>query len=225
VDVPSAFFIGVVDLSHHQKQTVDWQAYIAGGGVAVIHKATESLHFPDPLFAKRKKGAKAAGLLWGSYHYAGDVGADGKLQADHFLSVAEPEDNELMAFDCEKHGTLKQMEDFVARIQQVTGRLPVIYGRNLLRALMNNVTGSIVTQCALWFDDYPPEGDMPRPPLPHGWTACTLWQYTDGKNGPTPHDAPGIGHCDRNAFNGTADQLKAAWPFSLPVATSLKIAV
>jgi lysozyme len=217
VDVPQDFFIGIVDISHHQDQAMDWDAYKKGGGLAVIHKATESLDFEDKKYHERKKAAKAAGLLWGAYHFAGDVGADGVEQADHFLRFAEPDDRDLISFDCEKHGTLKQMEDFVSRIEAKTGRLPVIYGRRLLRDLMKGVKGSIVSQCALWYDDYPPDANMPRPPLPDGWTDWTLWQFTDGTNGPTPHTAPGIGRSDRNAFKGAAEELDAAWPLSLPL--------
>ena len=50
--------------------------------------------------------------------------------------------------------------------------------------------------------------------LPPGWKAYTLWQYTDGHDGPKPHTVPGIGECDRNQFDGSESDLKAQWPFT-----------
>jgi lysozyme len=46
------------------------------------------------------------------------------------------------------------------------------------------------------------------PPCRNNWT---LWQYTDRGVGPLPHSVNGIGHCDRDYFNGTAAQLKTWW--------------
>lgn len=36
----------------------------------------------------------------------------------------------------------------------------------------------------------------------------------DGNAGLLPHKVAGIGHCDRNTFNGTERAFKAAWPLS-----------
>jgi len=38
-----------------------------------------------------------------------------------------------------------------------------------------------------------------------------MWQYTDGAVGPEPHEVAGIGHCDRDMFNGAQDQLQKLW--------------
>ena len=47
--------------------------------------------------------------------------------------------------------------------------------------------------------------------VPPAWTTWTMWQYTDGAIGPEPHSVEGIGHCDRNKFNGDLDALRNLW--------------
>ena len=47
--------------------------------------------------------------------------------------------------------------------------------------------------------------------VPVNWPTWTMWQYTDGAVGPDPHQVAGIGHCDRDKFNGSEDQLRTLW--------------
>ena len=184
------------------------------GIVAVIHKATEADDFHDSQYHKRRAQAKGAGLLWGAYHFAGPPSVDGTKQADFFLDSVEPEEDEFLCFDCEKHGTLANMEAFVRRVRDKAGRYPAIYGRRLLRELMHGNSGSVAASGVLWYDEYPAaEFSVPQQHLPEGWGEWTLWQYTDGHNGSDPKSAPGIGNCDRSAFKGTQEELVAAWPF------------
>jgi GH25 family lysozyme M1 (1,4-beta-N-acetylmuramidase) len=46
---------------------------------------------------------------------------------------------------------------------------------------------------------------------PTAWSTWTMWQYTDGAIGPEPHVVDGIGHCDRDKFNGNFDALERLW--------------
>jgi hypothetical protein len=39
----------------------------------------------------------------------------------------------------------------------------------------------------------------------------TMWQYTDGVQGPPPYDVAGVGRCDRDKFNGTEADLAMFW--------------
>ena len=61
----------------------------------------------------------------------------------------------------------------------------------------------ILTRCPLWLADYNSD-----PELPSGWGHYTLWQYTDGSDGPQPHTVNGIGACDRDQFNGSESDLE-----------------
>ena len=126
----------VIDL-YHADEVTDWDRLKSAGIVAVIHKATEALHFTDSAYLKRKAIAKAKGFLWGSYHYAS--GDDPVAQANHYLDFAKPGADELICLDCErssqpKHGphvpdmTYDQLVAFVGQVQARAHRLPFVYG-------------------------------------------------------------------------------------------------
>jgi len=38
-----------------------------------------------------------------------------------------------------------------------------------------------------------------------------MWQYTDGAVGGDPKSVKGIGHCDRDRFNGSEAGLRKLW--------------
>jgi hypothetical protein len=60
----------------------------------------------------------------------------------------------------------------------------------------------------LWLAQY-----STTPHVQESWTTWWLWQYTDGRSGPTPHTVPGgqASGVDVNTYNGTAGQLIAEW--------------
>jgi len=205
-------FGGIIDISHHQR-VVDWRAVRDAGIVAVIHKATEGATFRDPLFRERRAAARAAGLLWGSYHYAGTAPvAD---QVANYLDHADPGARDLVCLDYEAgpSGAAMSAADlpgFIELIHVQLGRWPVLYGGTLLTSAVA-ATGNAATTlacCPLWLARY---GDAP-PAVPPPWNRWTLWQHTDGTDGPEPHAVPGIGPCDRDVFNGTREELLAKWP-------------
>jgi lysozyme len=201
----------VIDIYHGEKISDIAKAKQAGV-LGVIQKATQGQTFTDPTFTAHRSLIKDAGLLFGAYHYG--VGGDASGQADHFLSVAG--DDGLLVLDLEKnnHGsdmTLLEAEEFVHRIFVATGRYPGLYSGNVLKeALMaagiRRADQTELSKCWLWLAQY---GSTPR--IPPVWDRWTLWQYTDGAQGPTPHEVDGIGRCDRDQFNGTQAELDAFW--------------
>jgi lysozyme len=213
--IDPSWFTGIVDLSHREDQEIDWNVVKRAGIAAVIHKATEGADFADKKYHGRQKAAKAAGLLWGSFHFSGADNIPGKVQADFYLQFASPSPDEFICFDCEKQGTFENMRDFVLRIKEKQGRYPAIYGRRLLRNLMKSQGHSDVSKGVLWYDEYPPEPHvLPRQILPEGWASWTMWQYTDGNAGPEPRHTTGVGNVDRSVFAGTEQQFREAWPFT-----------
>jgi GH25 family lysozyme M1 (1,4-beta-N-acetylmuramidase) len=50
--------------------------------------------------------------------------------------------------------TLAAMERFVKEIKKALGRYPVIYGGSLLRQVTENIGGTILSECPLWFARY-----------------------------------------------------------------------
>ncbi|HEV3036992.1 MAG TPA: GH25 family lysozyme [Candidatus Angelobacter sp.] len=202
----------VIDISHHNVN-VDLAAAKAGGIVGVIHKATQGTGFVDSQYAINKQKAANAGLLWGAYHFG--TGDDPAQQANHFLNVVQPDLQTLVVLDFEANPpgtsmTLDQARTFVQQIHDAIGRWPGLYGGSYLKQLLGANQDPVLANCWLWYARYGPE-----PVVPSTWASWTMWQYTDGNQGPDPHDAPGIGPCDRDQFNGDLPQLQALWNASV----------
>lgn len=125
-----------VDVSAHQRQ-IDW-AKVAGDGYTFAYiKATEGVGHVDERFAENWKGARAAGLAVGAYHYF-TLCSPGAEQAAHFLATATPDDTALppvldLEFDgaCEKRPSRPEAESqvraFVEAVEKRWGRKVVIY--------------------------------------------------------------------------------------------------
>jgi lysozyme len=201
----------IVDLSHHNGQT-DLQRAKASGIVGVIQKATQGTSFSDPTFARNRKSASDAGLLFGAYHFG--VGADGVEQADFFLRVVQPQEKEVLVLDFEANPqgpsmTMEEARAFVTHVKAATGRWPGLYAGHYLKEQLGTANDPVLTNCWLWISQYGPTAIIPA-----AWRAWTMWQYTDGALGPEPHTVDGIGACDRDTYNGTPEELTAFWQTS-----------
>jgi lysozyme len=201
----------IIDIYHGNG--IDLEETLAGGIVAIIHKATQGASFHDSKYHKRREAAKQLGFLWGAYHFS--TGGSVTDQVENFLSYAKPEDDEMISLDWEPSDgadmTLDQARQFVQIIKDETGRWPCIYGGHLLRESVGHDPDAILSNCPLWYSRYrnSPIG------IPTAiWPTYTLWQYTDGDVGPEPHDTPGTTGADRNIFQGTTQELKTLWPFT-----------
>ena len=198
----------VIDLSHHNG-SVDFARIAAAGVLGVIHKATQGTDTVDPLYAERRVAARAAGLLWGAYHFG--TGADGVAQAVHFLDVVGADPATLLVLDFEGNPqgpsmTLEEARAFVTHVQSVTGRYPGFYSGHDVKDLLGTHTDPVLAKCWFWLSQYGPTAVVPP-----NWSSWTLWQYTDGAAGPDPHQVDGVGYCDRDAFNGDEAGLRALW--------------
>jgi len=202
----------IIDIYHGN--SIDFQKALNGGVLAIIHKATQAGGIRDSLYQTRRQQAKELGFLWGAYHFSsGESVSD---QVENFLTHAQPEDDELIALDWEPstngpNMTVDQAQHFVQMIRDETGRFPVVYGGSLLREQIDHNPNPTLSNCPLWYVRYAP---APVGIPTEVWSTYTLWQYTDGNDGPEPHATPGASGADRNIFQGTADELKAAWPFT-----------
>jgi lysozyme len=140
----------IVDLSHHNTVT-SFEEARADGVLAIIHKATEGTTFVDAKYAERQARAKAAGLLWGAYHF-GTKGAAPE-QVSHFLETANPTATDLLVLDFEPNSreatmTLTEAEVFVEALRERTGRQPGLYsGQSFLRERLGNRVDSPLTDC------------------------------------------------------------------------------
>lgn len=200
----------VIDISHHNGSHIDFAKVAAAGIKGVIQKATQGRSGIDPSYAGNKAKALAAGLLWGAYHFGTD--SDGVAQAEHFLSVVGTHDKTLLVLDFEPNPTgpsmsLSEAHAFVTHIKERTGRFPGFYSGHYIKELLESRSDSVLAQCWFWLAQYGPTAVVPA-----NWTTWTMWQYTDGAFGQTPHEVDGVGRCDRDTFNGTLAQFDAFWP-------------
>ena len=124
-----------VDVSHH-KGDVDWRRVRADGISFAYLKATEGTGFTDPRFADNLRGAKAAGLRAGGYHYFTLCGS-GAPQAEHYLSVIGDGTTMPPAVDVEFIGNcdpgppreelLRELRSFIDTVEDSTDRQVVVY--------------------------------------------------------------------------------------------------
>jgi len=202
----------VLDLSHHNGDSLDFGQAKQAGIVGIIHKATQGFNIKDKKYETNRQKALAAGLLWGAYHFG--VGGDGVEQAKHFLTTVDPGPATLLVLDYEPNTTgstmtLDQARAFVAHVEAVIGRFPGLYSGHLIKEQLGAVStpDPVLSQCFLWIAQY---AQAPTN-IPPTWPTWTFWQYTDGNAGPLPHSVLGIGDCDRDKFNGSLDNLQKLW--------------
>jgi lysozyme len=189
----------IIDLSHWN--IVQNFTEVAKSGVsAVIHKASQGVTM-DPRYMSREFQAKNRGLLWGAYHF-GVQGHDPVQQADWFLGVAGR--SKVLALDWEWNNadtmTGNQAAAFVARVQQKTGRWPLIYTSAAFLASIPRLVDPVLLNCELWLT-----GFTPSPVIPQQWATkgYRIWQHGLGS-------VSGIqGQVDLDTFNGTGEELVA----------------
>jgi lysozyme len=210
----------VLDLSHHN--VIRSFAEIKNEKiVGVILKSTQGARYVDKAFATRRKEALAVGLLVGAYHF-GDASSVSQ-QVINFLRTVEYETfgkQTLLCLDYEPNpgsgGTmsLSQAKEFLKQIYERTGQRPVLYSGNLIKEKLGKNKDEFLAQHRLWIAQYGAKAVVPP-----AWNNYWLWQFTDGRYGPMPHQIPGIvgkkneksGPCDINSFPGTAEELAKEW--------------
>jgi lysozyme len=198
----------VVDISHHNGN-VNFRKVAEAGILGVIHKASQGQTGRDPTYKGNRRKAEEAGLFWGAYHFA--TGSDGLRQADNFVEAVGDLDKVLLVLDFEPNPTgpsmsLEEARSFVTHVKEKTGRFPGFYSGHFIKQLLGSASDPLLKQCWFWLAQY-----GPTPVVPANWGTWTMWQYTDGANGPEPHKVEGIGRCDRDKFNGSVQQLKTLW--------------
>ncbi|WP_454629505.1 glycoside hydrolase family 25 protein [Bradyrhizobium cenepequi] len=207
----------VVDISHHNKVT-DLKDTAAAGIWGVIHKASQGQSYRDPDYASRREQARAAGLLWGAYHFNDGTNVAG--QVENLLKAAAPDEGTLLVLDFEDNPksnmSVQQAVQFLRLLEQKTGRKGAIYSGNRLKeniAKLSSADRVYICSHRLWLCQY-----GPRAVLPAGFTEYWLWQYTGDGIGPEPHSVAGIAGTgiDLNAYQGDLAKLTEEWaPSSL----------
>src|SRR5262245_36207777 len=117
----------VLDLSHFNN-AISFEKIYAFGIRGIIHKASQGTGVTDTRYASRRPQAIAAGLLWGAYHFADS--SDPVAQAKHFIHVAEPDAQTLVALDFERNEehtmSIESARAFLKEIELLLGRKAVV---------------------------------------------------------------------------------------------------
>lgn len=193
--------------------SVDWSAISAQGNKFAYVKATEGTSYLSPTRDAQYSGARNAGLLTGSYHFALPPRSTGAEQARFFVAngggwsrdgktlppVLDMEFNPYPStfgnecYDMTPAQLSAWVSDFVRTMDQLTGRHPVIY--------TNKYWWDTCVQSAdfgaypVWMARY----SSTPPAVPAGWGNWTIWQYTES----------GALVGDHNVFNGSYTELLA----------------
>lgn len=199
----------VIDISHHNGKSLDFELARQSGILGVIHKASQGTGSRDPMYSVNRRKACKAGLLWGAYHFG--TGADAARQARNFVDAVGDPTDVLMVLDLEPNPggasmTLEQAQAFVMQVYEQTGRWPGLYSGAAIKQLLGRRKDPILANCWLWLAQYGPKAIVPP-----NWPTWTLWQYTDGTIGGDPKSVCGIGPCDRSRFNGSEANLRTLW--------------
>ncbi len=195
----------------YELNTIDWDSLLSDKRIAAfISKASDGLpesfsctgdHAGDTvahcktmwrkyavsreLFQTRRLVARAAGLLWGSYHLARP--GNPVDQANHFLDYADPKDDEMMILDLEgidpaKFMSLEDAQIFAGHVRARTGRYPVLYTNHntarYIAAYRNDYP--VLARLPIWYARYKPDvkGVFPM----GNWDNYLMWQFSSGLN-------------------------------------------
>ena len=193
---------------------VDWREVKESGIDFVYVRAAYGTH-PDKFAVDYLKGARAAGLVCGVYHFL-RTSEDYRQQIavmTRQLELLEVGKGDLPpALDVEdnphfdgpwnqanKDNYLTALAFWIKEVRTKTGGAPpVLYTRAGFWEQLGNPAG--FGDCPLWVASY----GRAEPKLPTGWPDYHLWQYSESGH------VPGIaGLADLNCFPGTLAQLQA----------------
>lgn len=194
---------------------IDWPKVRAAGQRYVFVKASEGDSYADPTFDDNWRGAKAAGLLRGAYHFF-RANADAKRQASKFIDYVRTmnDDGELPpVLDLEtndgqtREKIISRVKTWLDLVESAFNRKPILYsGLYFLQDYFSEVGGGPplwAKEYPLWLAQYPSQYLVGmQPSLPRGWFKWTFWQYS--KKGLVN----GINaNVDMDLFNGSLEDL------------------
>lgn len=187
---------------------VDLASVRAAGHRIVGLKASEGTGYTDPRFAVRWHTAEKVGLGRLAYHFAhANYGVSPEAEADHFLACVHAAGGwhpwDIPVLDIESGNlsgaALDAWIDRWCRRVERRWRVGLIYsGSWYLGAKGARCVAIRQRGWQLWSSAY-----GSRPVTFSGFTSWRLWQYSDGKYGPTPHSSGRNGNSDMNIANGS----------------------
>lgn len=194
-----------IDVSHHQG-VIDWPK-VAGTGIAFAYiKATEGGDFSDRRFQHNRRGASAAGLRIGAYHFF-TFCRPGIEQAAHFIATV-PTDPDMLppAVDLEFGGNCTKSAHILDTDKELAAFLDIVEAHYGVKALLYATPEFYAAHLAnkkidnpLWLRSILFEPSYNR----HPWT---LWQYHNRGR------IAGIaGPVDYNVFAASLQDFEQPW--------------
>ena len=189
--VPMTGVLGI-DVSSYQG-VVDWVSFTKVKRSFVYVKATEGSSYRNPYFGSQYRGAKAAGMFAGAYHFANPSGKSGKTQATYFVKhgggwtkngktlpgVLDIEYNPYggnMCYGLSKKKMVAWITDFLVTYKRLTTRDAVIYTTTDWWTKCTGNTTKFRYTNPLWAARWTPKTGAGK--LPGGWPYYTFWQYS-----------------------------------------------
>lgn len=208
-------FPRVIDLSHYDDVQDGFAGAVRAGIWGCINKASEAYGYKDASFDWRRDPAKAAGLLYGAYHFIrpGNV----SNQVAWFLECVGDTVGLRLALDYEDDSVPESSaRAFCQGVFNRVGRWPAIYGGSVIKQNEEEFAANVRfwRQIPLWLSHYNAHPSWPT----NIWGAPWLWQYTGDGAGPGPHGVPGVipsSQLDMNSYAGTHEQFIAQWAGTL----------
>lgn len=172
----------------------------------IVMKASEGKTFQDPVYIKRARAARKAGLTVYSYHFARPSNNSGRAEAWNFChqvkKVGPLRKSDRYVLDWEdtnyKGKGDKWIRQFVRECDRQGVPVTIIYSGGwylpgTISYWPSQADGK--TPLRYWHSAYASKiSNVPANAKKHLWA----WQFTDGVHGPQPRSAPGIGRCDMN---------------------------
>lgn len=186
-----------IDISHHQR-TINWSQLSKEKPHFIFLKATEGVTHKDTRYQYHRIKADQHSIITGAYHFF-NFYSDGKLQAEHFCSVAKIKKGDLPPVLDVEIGNHKMPErkkvtteilKFLKQVEKFSGVKPIIYCN--YRFYLTYLKYYLPADYGFWICDYytKPKCD---------WL---FWQKTD------KHRVAGIKGCvDLNYFKGDRNDL------------------
>ena len=211
----------VASYQHPYGAKINWHQVARSQKDFAIVKATEGGWYRNPWFHTDYNGARDAGMVRGSYHFAEPaypIVATARRQAEFFVShLGDVQTQSTLppALDLESTGGLTRgalvtwAQTFLLQVRWLTGRTPMIYTYPSFWATTLHDPVALA-RYPLWMAAY--RGMQPDP-------SATLWQYTSGAYVDGIH-----GRVDMSRFLGAPEvwaqlrdgTLSTPWPVSAP---------
>lgn len=215
---------------------IDWVKVAAAGISFVYAKATDGVNFIDPTFFTNAKGAMAAGLPVGAYHYLKvrhGKPQDALVQAKQYCEAYLKAGCTLLpALDCEDAGNkdatadewLEAIRFWVGAVEGRLGCKPILYTYpGFWGTLGPKMNQPEFAELKLWIAHYT---TAPKPMMVKPWTSWFMWQYA-ASAGVFGHVDGVSTYVDRNRCVGTLEDLlvtpKEEAPITVPEAPVVQV--